>query len=331
MDAKITKKRLNILLSYDWIKIIATAVAAIILWSLLFTMTATRVTQAQNFTVFNYTGSHGGSDFTYLADSLKSKKAFSYDILEIVSTDITTNDQYSSTVLQTRISTGEGDALFAANIPDTNRVKATDDEGNPTEYYTYLEEFLYSYFNCVDSFDVYLENMEEYLNDCYGGDYKNGVLDANLVESRFRTRIKQLKDKRFKKESQIVKGIEQEKGRIETYRKNLLNFQTYLDKGYIKFQETILELQDNNGNKIEKKITTLNLCPENDDRMSALKSAVYYSKTIQTEDGELRTSTAENMNLVLLDLAESKYKYTRWEGLSFVNYLIETYCSELKS
>ena len=44
MDAKITKKRLNILLSYDWIKIILLAVAAILVWSLIFTMTATRVT-----------------------------------------------------------------------------------------------------------------------------------------------------------------------------------------------------------------------------------------------------------------------------------------------
>ena len=31
MDAKITKKRLNILLSYDWIKIILVAVAMIVL------------------------------------------------------------------------------------------------------------------------------------------------------------------------------------------------------------------------------------------------------------------------------------------------------------
>ena len=53
---KITKKRLNILLSYDWIKIILLAVAAILVWSLIFTMTATRVTPAQNFTIFNYTG-----------------------------------------------------------------------------------------------------------------------------------------------------------------------------------------------------------------------------------------------------------------------------------
>ena len=54
MDAKITKQRLGRLLSYDWIKIIALAVAAIVVWSLIFTMTATRITAAQQFSVFNY-------------------------------------------------------------------------------------------------------------------------------------------------------------------------------------------------------------------------------------------------------------------------------------
>ena len=76
MDAKITKKRLNILLSYDWIKIILVAVAMIVLWSLVFTMTATRVTNAQNFTIFNYTGTSATSRFNSYATTLKEKDVF---------------------------------------------------------------------------------------------------------------------------------------------------------------------------------------------------------------------------------------------------------------
>ena len=52
MDARITKKRVGHMLSYDWIKIIAIAAAAIVLWSLLFTMTATRATVGQTFYLY---------------------------------------------------------------------------------------------------------------------------------------------------------------------------------------------------------------------------------------------------------------------------------------
>lgn len=37
MDAKITKQRLGLLLSYDWIKIIGICAAAVLVWALLFT------------------------------------------------------------------------------------------------------------------------------------------------------------------------------------------------------------------------------------------------------------------------------------------------------
>ena len=56
MDAKITKLRLSRMLSYDWLKIIGAAAAVIIVWVLIFTMTATRITSAQTFTVHNYLG-----------------------------------------------------------------------------------------------------------------------------------------------------------------------------------------------------------------------------------------------------------------------------------
>ena len=56
MDAKITKTRLEQMLSYDWIKIVAVALAAILAWSLVFTMSATRITTTQQFVIMNYPG-----------------------------------------------------------------------------------------------------------------------------------------------------------------------------------------------------------------------------------------------------------------------------------
>ena len=52
MDARITKQRLGNLLSYDWLKMLIAIVIAVFLIILLFTMTATRVTNAQTFAVY---------------------------------------------------------------------------------------------------------------------------------------------------------------------------------------------------------------------------------------------------------------------------------------
>ena len=56
MDAKITKSRLGLLLSYDWIKIIGICVAAVLVWTLLFTTLATRATSGQIFEIYAYAG-----------------------------------------------------------------------------------------------------------------------------------------------------------------------------------------------------------------------------------------------------------------------------------
>lgn len=330
MDAKITKKRLNIFLSYDWIKIILAAAAAILVWSLVFTTTATRVTQAQNFTIFNYTGTSGTTRFNAYSTTLAEKKVFSYDVLEINATDITTSSEYSSTILQTRLTTGEGDAIFAANI--ANESSSYTDENGETAYYTYLEEFLYSYYYCAETFgeNGYLDQMADYLDGYYYGDYAAGKADEAKIEADFRARLKKLNDKRFKKESEIKEGLKLELARLEGYRTNLIDFLGYLEKGYIALQETTLYFQDTNGTPIEKKdYYSINLCP--DERMSELRKDVCYAKTVVEEDGEKKVASAENLCIVLLNVADEKYQYNRWEGLSFVNYLVETYCTELNA
>lgn len=331
MDAKITKKRLNILLSYDWIKIILVAVAAIVAWSLIFTTTATRLTSAQQFTVFNYLGSSPGSRFGSYGSLLKEKGVLSYEILEAGSTDVS-DPQYTSTLLQTRFSVREGDAIFAADVVDEESTYA-DFDGN--EFHpTYLETFLYGYYSYAVDVEKYLSDMEEYLDGYYGGDLTSGEADEAKIEADFRARIKKNKDKRFKKEAKIREGVQKEFARIEGYRQSYLEFGGYLDPetGCVELTEKTLYLQSSSTG--EKKAITgkfgINLCP--DERMSKLKQDVYYYKTVPVEGGAedetQKVPTAENMNIVLLDFKEESDEYTRWEGLSFVNYLIKTNFSE---
>ena len=301
MDAKITKKRLNILLSYDWIKIILLAVAAILVWSLIFTMTATRVTPAQNFTIFNYTGTSVTDRFNSYS-SLKGKDVFSYEILEISTTDITTGKNYSE----------NEDVSYA-------------DPNGEAYHPTYLQQFLYSYYSIAAEMDKYLEEMEVYLDNYYNGDYKAGVADTAKIEQDFRARIKRFKDKRFKNETQIQKGLKDELTRIENYRKALVDFNGYLEDGYVELTETTLYLQNSSTGEtltLTGKYS-INLCP--DERMKNLKNDVYYYKTVKDENDEEKTvPTAEDINIVLLDFHNDKYAYSRWEGLCFVNYLIRT-------
>ena len=54
MDIKINSSRFKNLLSYDWIKILISIVAGIIVWSLLFSSLGTRLTTGQEFVFHIY-------------------------------------------------------------------------------------------------------------------------------------------------------------------------------------------------------------------------------------------------------------------------------------
>ena len=83
MDAKITKLRLNRMLSYDWLKIVGTAAAVIVAWVLIFTMTATRITSAQTFTVANYVGNNSlSTGFTKSFNTAYADGVFSGEVIE---------------------------------------------------------------------------------------------------------------------------------------------------------------------------------------------------------------------------------------------------------
>lgn len=323
MDARITKKRLNIFLSYDWIKIILFSLVAILVWSLIFTMTATRITSAQQFTIFNYFGTHAGSGFNAFAD----KGIFSYDILEVNATDIS-DPSTGATILQTRFATHEGDALFLSATQLTDSKYTLDGE---EKKYTQLEQFLLNYrynvarFDSTDSTKSYIEKLEDYITPFFnGGDLSaTGTLNETAVEKEFRERIKTLKDKRFKTESQIKKGLEQEKARIISIRDNRLEFLSYIDSGIIKYETTTLYYTNEKKETVTVTGTySINLCPDN--RMENLKNFVYYTYDDE-EQGVKNVKTAKDLCVTLLDLSETKYKYSLYETLSLVNYLVRTY------
>ena len=238
MDAKITKKRLGLLLSYDWIKIAAICAAAVMLWLVLLTSLATRATKGQCFDIYTYIGVRLSTNELGSLDTLQEKNALSNDVLDLTSYTLT-EDGYEDMILSVRFQTGEGDIMLIADTADT-----VDDSGNVTQYGG-LRDYLSGYMSCSACLNTdltgyedqngyvytnYFADCEEYLNGFFftdgQPDYENGTLDKEIAEARFRERIK--KDKRYKKEAQKAAAVQGEFERLENLRSSYVRLKGWV-------------------------------------------------------------------------------------------------------
>ena len=326
MDAKITKKRLSQMLSYDWMKMVLTAAGMIIVWTLALTITATRIMPSQAFGVYAYMGTTVTDKFSNLPT--RTQNLFSYEVIERKTEDINTGgDEYALQIMEARLTTEEVDVLFAPHVAGGSIQYTLDGETQST---TYLEDFLYRFYNYahrLDGENGYLKQMENYLNEYYKGDYTNpNNLDKQKVETDFRAKVKETKDKRYKTEEQIQAGVQGELDRFAKYRQAYADFNDYLDKGYIALQELTLYFTDSKG--AVTPITgafSINLCPD-ETLMGELKKEVYYRVT--DEETSETKSAIQDMNLIIIK-DQTKNAGFEFERLSFVTYLVQTYCSAL--
>lgn len=328
MDARITKKRLSQMLSYDWIKIIACIVAGIFLWSLIFTTTAARLNPAQTFTVYAYIGTNPSSGFSSkIASRSYLSGGFSYDVIETNAVDLASAGNQAYTLLEARMGVQEGNAAFVAPCS----YEIDDGKGGKISR-TYMEDLLLRAYSSVLSFGSAGENAgdsktsfftatENFLNLYYTAGYENAdSFNAKKAEDTFRNRVKSQKDKRYKTEGKIQEGINDEIARIRGYRENYLAVKGYLEEGIIKLEETTITLSYAGR---EEKVTgyySVNLCP--DDRMENLKELICY------QDETTGSYTAKNMQLVLLNLLSGKYSeygYCLYENYGFIRKIVETY------
>ncbi len=319
MDAKITKQRLGRLLSYDWVKIVALVVAAIVVWSLIFTMTATRITPAQQFSVFNYycNGGLSTSFYNHYSETFE-KKVFSYEVIETNYTDLTTLSSDLGTMsqlLQGKMQTDEGDVMFIPNIVDESTV-VKDESGAVTSSSTYMQDFFNGYSYYLFDIEVYLADMATYLNGYYGGDYQSGTLDEEKVKADFVSRIQRTQDKRFKTPEEIEAGKQNEVARIQKYAEGLKTFNGYLSENLVTL--TTLELKNENGEVVKSGKYALNLCPD-EDKMGKLKEIVYYN--VPTEEENVTKPTALNMHAMLFDLPNMEASF-EYEALLYLNAVI---------
>lgn len=325
MDAKITKKRLNEMCSYDWVKILFSIVGAIIVWALIFTMTATKITPSQQFTVLNYRGNvHlASTKFGDLYKKAFQDGIYSYEVIEANTRDATEmSDGRENELLQATLGTDEGDLLFLPGIADVKTAYV--DENGETKYKkTYLESFLASEYRYVADLSMtnengYFKTMEQFLNRFYTEGFQNAdSLDEAAIESAFRTRVKANKDKRFKTEEQISAGAKQEVLRVQKYRDALVKTYAYLDEGVISLTEVAMEYDGKSYTK-----SMLNLCPD-ETKMGKLVDYLAYEQTYLDDEGkESVKNAAKDMHVAVLKLPGVEESF-EFESLSFVVYLID--------
>jgi hypothetical protein len=211
MDAKITKKRLSALLSYDWLKIVGLCLALIIVWTLVFTVTATRMRPSQQFTVFNHQANLALDDAFYdHYSAISNDGVFSYEVIEQNVNDFASNREYARTLAEARLAVDEGDVMLVPGLFDPATAYKDENTGETAYHRTYVESFTYSFRANVWKVDDYLTGLEKYLNGFYDGGWEEGTLNESKVNTAFRARAKANKDKRFKKARCLcIKGMTQ--------------------------------------------------------------------------------------------------------------------------
>ena len=324
MDARITKQRLGNLLSYDWLKMLVTIAIFVFLVVLLFTMTATRVTNAQTFTVYAYNGLSAGKRFNTLAGTLKDDHILSYDTLETEAELFTDESRYD--MLSLRRSTGAGDVMFISDVwtyktdgdgnlldEDGKIVDSTEDAAVETTSALYsiamgaaassLEE---GYGSVYDT-RFFMQACGEYLVSFFGEDLENNnTPDEAAVRASFLERNSG--DKRYKNDEAREKGIADERQRLIDLKDDYLFVRDLFDRGV--YSHTVYEGTNDDGETYEMALGI------NVGGLGGISDLVYYN------DSELRAVT-DKLNLIFFFNGEQNGML--YESVTFLRYLYEEY------
>lgn len=202
MDNKITKSRLSSLFSYEWLKIVAFFVVAILLFELLFAVTGVKLTAGQQFKVIydeNIDTNFENNLIKAVCIDANNQSILSYDVQKV---DAEVMKKSTDNAIDVRYQTRDSDVV----ISHTQK----DDEG-----YVRAKQLL-DYFE-VWAFEDVLEDGEEYLSQ-FLTDGKTDVysfenLDTSKIDAHFLQTHK--KDNRFRSKENREAGKVRERERIK--------------------------------------------------------------------------------------------------------------------
>lgn len=324
MDNKITKKRLNDFLSYEWFVILASFLGVVLIIELLFGIFSVKLSVGQEFKFYydyTVTASIDDQDQSLLYKSLGENKTFSYDVISISSDSISKDDMN----FKTKIGVYDGDALFVAKGDDeeTDRVKS------------FIDTFE---FNMYNFFDL-KEDSKNYLLQ-FIKDGETEILEENLdqekINSYFSKRFKN--DNRFRSQENKALGLELESQRIKKLVKEYLDFEYLLSVGdhfdifyrYTRFQQSYDLTVKANGDlkdisaalQAEKSVHGENSIYGI--KMDKLTGGAHTPQDYVKASGK---TTAEDVVLTFFDFNEVQ-KDHQIEIISFINTMIKE-CSQI--
>ena len=308
MDNKLTKKRLSDFLAYEWILTLIVAVAAIVLWELVYTVSAVRLTTGQSFKYYfdeNVSSLGDGAFYTMLSDDV-----FSYDVKELSSEQLTS--KYN--VLSTRLSVYEGDVIFTDTV---------ENESQPVRAKTLADSYGYNY-------ERLLSDAEEYVSQFY----TDGKLDDGKIQAHFNERARKRVYKNALKSGEIsvadeIRRIEKLEKEIADFKKLLSNDKDGLFFRYTRYEQTLASVDDKNKASYEKLF--------NAEKENGRENAVYGlnlgaltgGKTDVTKFVKLNgeNGSAENVTLLVFDFKDEQPDL-QYEVISFINALVRN-CSDI--
>lgn len=336
MDAKITKKRLSRLFTYEWIKIAAIALAFIFGWLVIFELTETRIRPSQKFTVFNYTQNRTlTNDVSKRLERVLNEDVFSAEVMELEYHDLSQSDMYTYQTLISMFSVSEGDIMLVPNITNSGSVPTTEGSGENGRY-TCPESLVVPYREYVTNLSDteeggYFYELIQFLNTYYtqGWEHPESI-DEGKIESDFRARVKESRDKRYRRKSKLEAGVKAEIARIKKYRDALEKFYAFMDDGLIRFNAPshikgdYINLEDAEIAPYDG-ILSLNICPD-ESLMKNLKNYFSYPVYVYNEDKTEITGIshyiAQDMSVVFFYGPDTE-KTFEYESLLYVVDLIE--------
>lgn len=298
MDARITKQRLGNLLSYDWLKILAAIAAAVVALCVFFTTVKTRPREGQVYYVYAYTDLNDGADNLYLEDRLFSQSVFSYDILD-VTVETFQRTSYGDTVLTARRSAHEGTVMFVTDIDTYNEDGSVKEVSN---FKTFVRQNIYGFCNV----EKYFSDCEAYLMRFYGANWETAELKRDEAEKCFRDR--NMSDKRYRSESKLQAGIEEECARIEKLKKDYLTLMGLFENGTY----SLSVCEDESGSEGAYGVNVGGL--------SGFTGLYYYNDT----RGGGTVKTSEAITMLIFD-NQNRGADLKFETVSFLCYLAERY------
>jgi hypothetical protein len=183
---------------------------------------------------------------------------------------------------------------------------------------------LLSYYSSFFDIEKYLQGMDEYLDEYYGGDHTTGTLNEEQVKQEFVARVKANKDKRFKTEKQRQAGALLEVERVRKYKTAYDEFTGYLELGIVKLE--YVEAVNPDGTIMQNPATgepeyagkfALNLCPDVT-TMGKLSNWISYLD----ESTEKATVTSKDMCVMFFDMYDVE-DWREYESLLFVTHIIK--------